>query len=354
VYDNTVTPMAEISGQLMSHLRYPESLFKVQRKLLANYHVTDAEAFYTSQGFWATPDDPTNTQAIEVAQPPYYLTLKMPDQDEAVFSLTSTYIPIGEGTNRRNILTGFLAVNSETGNTPGEVDPDYGKLRLLQLPQAASVPGPGQVQNLFNSDPAVQTTLNLLRSGGSDVINGNLLTLPVGGGLLYVQPVYVQSSRGTQFPSLQKVLVSFGNKVGFADTLNEALDQVFSGDSGASAGDAQRPAGVGDVPAGPDGEGDIGDDAGEPGDGTTGEPELPAIPSGTPSDTGTTPGTPGTPDTPGTPATPTDPLGEALARANQALADSQAAMTAGDWAAYGQAQTTLKQAIQDAIAAQLP
>src|SRR5690606_2948017 len=93
-------------------------------------------------------------------------------------------------------------------------------------------------QNIFNSDPSVSQALNLLRQGQSNVLNGNLLTLPVGGGLLYVQPVYVQASEGTRFPLLQKVLVAFGDKIGFADTLDEALDQVFGGDSGADAGDA--------------------------------------------------------------------------------------------------------------------
>ena len=78
--------------------------------------------------------------------------------------------------------------------------------------------------------------LNLLSQQGSQVIKGNLLTLPVGGGLLYVQPVYVQSSSGTQYPLLRKVLVSFGDKIGFADTLKEALNQVFGGDSGATTG----------------------------------------------------------------------------------------------------------------------
>ena len=149
----------------------------------------------------------------------------MPGQDVPSFSLTSSFIP--QGTSERNVLTGFVAVNSETGNTPGVKDPDYGKLRLLELPRDTTVSGPGQVQNQFRSDTEAQKVLNILRQGETDVINGNLLTLPVGGGLLYVQPVYVKSSSGTQFPLLQKVFVSFGDQVGFADTLSGALDQVF-------------------------------------------------------------------------------------------------------------------------------
>src|SRR5690606_2699974 len=96
----------------------------------------------------------------------------------------------------------------------------------------------------FDSDPIVGQQLNLLSQGGSSVQLGNLLTLPVGGGLLYVQPVYVQSTNATSYPLLRKVLVAFGDEIAFEDTLDAALDQLFGGDSGADAGD-------GDVPSDP-------------------------------------------------------------------------------------------------------
>ena len=99
------------------------------------------------------------------------------------------------------------------------------------------MPGPGQVQNNFNSDPTVSTELNLLSQGSTDVVKGNLLTLPVGGGLLYVQPVYIKSTGETSYPILQKVLVAFGDKIAFEPTLNAALDKLFGGNSGATAGD---------------------------------------------------------------------------------------------------------------------
>ena len=94
------------------------------------------------------------------------------------------------------------------------------------------------MNNNFVADPDVSNELNILGRGDSQVARGNLLTLPMGGGLLYVQPVYVQARTGTTFPLLQRVLVAFGDDIGFADTLDGALDQVFGGDSGADAGDA--------------------------------------------------------------------------------------------------------------------
>ncbi len=336
VFDTSLRPMSEISGELMSHFRYPEDLFKVQRELLSRYHVDDATEFFAGQDFWQTPDDPVKSGTV--LQPPYYLTLKMPTQDEATFSLTSSYIPAGS--SGRNVLTGFLAVDAETGNTPGEVREGYGQLRLLELPRNSTVPGPGQVQNNFNADPTVSTTLNLLKQGNSNVLNGNLLTLPVGGGLLYVQPVYVQASEGTRFPLLQKVLVAFGDKIGFADTLDEALDQVFGGDSGADAGDAGN-------------EGPSPTPTPTPTPSPTPSPEPTDPPTTEPTDPPTTEPTdpPTTEPTPGD-ESPRAALEAALRDAAQAMRDSDVALKAGDFAAYGEAQERLQEAIARAIAAE--
>ena len=234
ILPGAVTPMSEMSADLMAHMRYPEDLFKVQRTMMAQYHVTDPAEFYSGGDFWKVPDDPTKPG--EEPQAPYYLTLKMPTQDQASFSLSSVYI-VGGNTDR-NVLTGFIAVDSETSTgQPGVRNPNYGTIRLLELPRSSSVSGPGQVQNNFDSNAEASQVLNILSQQGSEVIKGNLLTLPVGGGLLYVQPIYVQSSSGTQYPVLRKVLVAFGDKIGFADTLAEALDKLFDGESGATTGE---------------------------------------------------------------------------------------------------------------------
>ncbi|MHA7132374.1 UPF0182 family membrane protein [Oerskovia turbata] len=324
VFPTSLKPISEISGDLMSHLRYPEDMFKVQRALLASYHVDDAREFFSGQDFWNVPRDPTvRGEGAKPFQPPYYLTLQMPGQENPAFSLMTTFIP--GGNSDREILTGFLAVDAEAGSTAGVKADSYGKLRLLELPRNATVPGPGQVQNTFDSDPNVSNELNILSRGNSTVIHGNLLTLPVGGGLLYVQPVYVQASEGTKFPLLRKVLVSFGDQVGFADTLDEALNQVFGGESGADAGDAN-----GEVaPVIPTDEG-----ATPPADG--GDTATPAPPAE------------GTTENPEARAQ----LDQALQAANQAIKDGQAALAEGDFAAYGEAQERLQSALESAIAAE--
>lgn len=305
IFPGTVKPISDMSGALMSHVRYPADMFKVQRAMLGQFHVTNPGTFYSREDAWATPNDPTSSAEAPTLQPPYYLTLKMPGQSQPAFSLYTTFIPQATTESARSVLKGYLAVDADAGDVKGKVASGYGKMRLLVLPSSDTVPGPGQVQNNFNSDPTVSQALNLLRQGKTDVISGNLLTLPVGGGLLYVQPVYVKSTGETSYPLLQKVLVAFGDKVAFEDTLDQALDTLFGGNSGASAGDSGV---TGDQTTG----------SGGSGSGTTGNSAL----------------------------------RQALQQAQSALAARNAAMKAGDWAAYGTADQELQNALQAAIAAE--
>ncbi len=322
VYPGTVEPLSNISGDLMSHLRYPEDLFKVQRNLLASYHVTEASQYYTGGDRWRLAQDTSTASEVNsddsqsgssssssskvTSQPPYYLTMQMPGQDSAEFSLTSVFVPGGE--SKREAMAGFLAVDSETGDQAGQVREGYGKLRLIALPSSTTVPGPGQVQNLLNSNETIATQLNLLDQQGSKVIRGNLLTLPVGGGLLYVQPVYVQGSGTASYPVLRSVLTAFGSQIGFAPTLQDSLKQTFGGDSAAEV-------------AGEDSSGG-GTDSGSSGGGTDSASDAQSR------------------------------LNQALADASTALTASNDAMKAGDWTAYGDAQKKLDEALASALSAQ--
>ncbi|GAA3761819.1 UPF0182 family protein [Microbacterium kribbense] len=303
IYPNTLKPISQMSGELMSHVRYPTDLFKVQRSVLNIYHVTDVNSFYRGDNIWATPDDPQQSDRL---QPPYYLTMKMPGQDAPQYSMFTSFIPETSGADSRNVLMGYLAVDSNAGDKAGVKSPDYGQLRMLEISASTPIPGPGQVQNNFNAQPSVSQLINLLKQGQSQVLPGNLLTLPVGGGLLYVQPVFVQSSGQTQLPALQKVLVAFGNKIAFEDTLAQALDSLFGGDSGA----------------------------------TTGDTNVTTSPSPNPSGT-STPGS----QTGGTNPATSVAFQAALQEAKQAMDASKTALQNQDWAAYGTAQAKLTAAL---------
>ncbi|WP_181955755.1 UPF0182 family protein, partial [Raoultella terrigena] len=124
----------DISGELMTHLRYPEDLFLMQRAVLADYHITSASDFRAGQDRWRVPDDPSRGDE-GVAQPPYYLSLAMPEQNRPSWKLTSTYIPRGP----RNVMAGYLAVDADAGATDGDPAQGYGKLRLLSVPRNTTV-----------------------------------------------------------------------------------------------------------------------------------------------------------------------------------------------------------------------
>ncbi|GAA3610958.1 UPF0182 family protein [Marihabitans asiaticum] len=315
-FPDLIRPTSEISAELMSHLRYPEDLFRMQRAVLADYHVTNASDFRAGQDRWRVPNDPTVLRDQKVAQPPYYLTMAMPDQDQPAWSLTSTYIPKGD----RDVMAGYLAVESEAGGEKGNPADGYGTLRMLAVPRSTTVPGPPQVQNEIASssvkgvdtDQTLSDFLNNSSRGNSQVDFGNLMTLPVGEGFLHVEPVYLSSTSENAYPSMRMVIVSFGDRYAWARSLEDALDELFGGDSGAS-GEGGEPA-----PQEPPAE--------EP-DGEQGGDEAPASGS-------------------------EQALREAIADMGEAYKRGQDALKAGDLEAYGKAQKDLRAALERAAANQ--
>ncbi len=212
VFPDAVEKKSEISEPLKEHLRYPVDLFKVQRDVLKEYHVTDAQTFYEGGERWKVPEDPASEG--NALQPPYYLSVSRSGQETPQFALTTVYTP-----NSRQNLAAFVSVGSEASD-----DKTYGKFQILQLPSETQVPGPSQIANQFQSDRGVSQALLQYKQAGTEVLYGNLLSLPVGDGLLYVQPVYIRrtAQEGT-YPVLQFVIASFGDAVGYGQTLDEAL-----------------------------------------------------------------------------------------------------------------------------------
>jgi uncharacterized membrane protein (UPF0182 family) len=225
-FPGTVKPASEISDSLRQHFRYPEDQFKVQRELLTRYHVDNPAEFFSTVSFWDVPSDPTvqgNTGASQNAQPPYYLLTGLPNQPQASFQLTSALVSL-----RRQFMASYMTASSDPAT--------YGKITVLQLPPDTQTLGPQQVQAQFLGSPEVSSELNLLRQNQTTIDYGNLLTLPVAGGLLYVEPVYIErAGQDSSYPQLARVLVSFGGRVGYDPQLSKALDQVFGSGAGATA-----------------------------------------------------------------------------------------------------------------------
>ncbi|MEV7102722.1 UPF0182 family membrane protein [Streptomyces atroolivaceus] len=285
-FPGTVESRSDIPQDLMDHLRYPQDLFKVQRELLTRYHVEDPAQFYSGSDAWQVPDDPTNKEPGAV--PPYYLSMKMPGQDAQTFSLTTTFTPKG-----RPNLGAFMTVDADAASK------DYGTIRLLRV--TSTVKGPGQVQSELNGNDDVAEFVRNLKGTDSDIEYGNLLTVPLDGGFLYIEPVYTRG--GTQnYPLLRKVAASYGSKIVFENSLGEALNAVF----------------------------------GVEGSDTTTPPTEPTDPG----------------DTTEPPATGEAALKKAIADAQKAYTAGEAALKEQNWEAYGKAQADLQAALERAAAAQ--
>ena len=224
-FPGTVKPRGDITPELAAHLRYPEDLFKVQRMLLAKYHVDDPVTFFSTSDFWDVPLDPNPTASS--FQPPYYIVAKdlARNDNSSSFQLTTAMNRF-----RRDFLAAYISASS---------DPDtYGKITVLTIP--GQVNGPKLAFNAISTDTAVSQDLGVIGRDNQNRIRwGNLLTLPVGqGGLLYVAPVYASpgaSDAASSYPRLIRVAMMYNDKVGYGPTVSMALDGIFGAGAGATA-----------------------------------------------------------------------------------------------------------------------
>ncbi len=228
VYPSMLRSASEITPDLQAHLRYPQDLFKVQRQILGRYHMSNPDAWYQQSDLWKVPNDPRFENTFE---PAYYLSIKWPGDDMPVFSQTTVFVP-----NQRENLGAYMSVVADAAN------PDYGKIRVLRLSDTHQVPGPNQTFNAIQTDQRVQQALLPFTSQGAAApVYGNLLTLPLGGGLIYVEPIYTQGKTDGSYPVLRFIVVRFGENIGIGETLQQALDMVFEGDAGVSTGEGDIP-----------------------------------------------------------------------------------------------------------------
>jgi uncharacterized membrane protein (UPF0182 family) len=299
-FPGLIKPRSAMSPELVSHVRYPEDLFKLQREVLTRYHVTDPNVFYNQSDRWQVPNDPTHDTTE--AQPPYYILAQRPGDTTASFQLTSAL-----NAYQRENLSAFISASSNPAT--------YGQIEILQLPGNTPFRGPRQVQQSFITNAAVSRDLTLFNGANSKAVFGNLLTLPIGNnGLLYVEPLYVQGTGENSFPLLRKVLVDYGDQVGYADTLAQALTQVFGAGAGSAASDSSSAGG--------------------------GAPQTPSSPSSSPTSSAPNRGSPSNPA-----------LDKAVADINAALSALSQAQKSGNFAGIGQAEADLQKAIQEYEAA---
>jgi uncharacterized membrane protein (UPF0182 family) len=231
------TPASRMSASLRAHLRYPEDIFTVQATTYGRYHITRAQGFYSAADAWTLSPSPgsgspsqalqttltTNAQGQQVStgqlvrMAPIYQELRVPGQAQQSFSLLDAFVPVSTQSQIQT-LSGFMIAGSDPGH--------YGQLQMFVTPRDSPVNGPSIVAAQINATPLVSSQISLLNQNGSSALLGNVLMIPVANSLLYIQPLYVQSSRNA-FPELQDVIAVYGKQVAMQPTLSAALTKVF-------------------------------------------------------------------------------------------------------------------------------
>jgi uncharacterized membrane protein (UPF0182 family) len=313
VFPGTVKPKSEITSDLADHLRYPEDLFKVQRMLLAKYHVNDPITFFSTSDFWDVPLDPNPTASSY--QPPYYIVAKniLKDDDSASYQLTSAMNRF-----KRDYLAAYISASSDPAT--------YGKITVLTIP--GQVNGPKLANNAITTDPAVSQDLGVIGRDNQNRIKwGNLLTLPVAnGGLMYVEPVYASpgaSDAASSYPRLIRVAMMYNDKIGYGPTVSDALTGLFGPGAGATA--------AGIAPT----------EAGAPTNPPPGAPAPDAAPAAKP------PPAAAVPPSPNGAVTLSPGKAAALKEIQAAIGAARDAQKKGDFAAYGAALQRLDDAINN-------
>jgi len=276
IFPELFVDAADMPDYLKAHRRYPEDMFNVQSSVYLSYHMRDARVFYNKEDLWAVARE--DYAGSERLMEPYYATMRLPEEDEAEFLLMLPFTPVS-----KNNTIGWLAARNDGDN--------YGKLLAYHFPKEHLVYGPSQIENRIEQDTVITEQLALWGRGGSNVIRGNLLLIPIGDSFLYVEPVFLQA-QGGGLPELKRVIVAAGDLIAMEETLEESIAAVFG---------AAPPPTV-DIPSV--------------------EPEEPVEP--------------------GAPAVVPDELATLVAEARRHYDLAHQALRDGDWAAYGEEIETLE------------
>ncbi|MGE5325563.1 MAG: UPF0182 family protein [Deltaproteobacteria bacterium] len=215
IFPGVFKPLAEMPEDLRSHIRYPEGFFSVQAAKYAVYHMTDPRVFYNKEDLWRVAQSAARGPAAPMT--PYYTIMKLADVGKTEeFILMVPFTPA-----RKSNMIAWMAARCDA--------PNYGKVVVFTFPKQKLIYGPQQIESRIDQDPSISQQLTLWGQGGSTVIRGTLLVIPVGNAVLYVEPLYLAASAGGGLPQLKRVLVSYGDQVVMEDTLDAALSRIFSG-----------------------------------------------------------------------------------------------------------------------------
>jgi uncharacterized membrane protein (UPF0182 family) len=281
MYPTLFKPLSEMPTDLQSHVRYPEGIFLIQADMLRAYHMQDPQVFYNREDLWDMPQEVGPDGRAQMQ--PYYVIMRLPGQSTEEFLLMLPFTPAGK-TN----MVAWLAAESDGAN--------YGKMIVFDYPKDTVVFGPQQVEARIDQDARISQLLSLWNQQGSRVIRGNLLVLPIENSTLYVEPLYLQANQ-SQIPELKRVILATQNHLVIGNTLAESLNELYG--SGETPSQLNPPPVITDQPS----------------------------PAATPTPAAASPNA--------TPAAVPATVGELARSADSHFQQAQAAVKAGDWAAYG-------------------
>ena len=215
------------------HLRYPEDMFNAQTTVYEKYHVTDPVVFFKNGDVWSVPQNSGST-TVGGNNPPtqlpleaYYVQMRVPGQANPEFVLLQPMAPSG----RKNMIS-WVAAHNDPGS--------YGQVSVVDFPVGSNVFGPEQMESKIASNTEISQQITLWAQGGSQVILGNLLVIPLQDSLLYVEPVYLVSTNNA-IPAFVKVVVGTPSQVVWGDTLQDALNQIYAGQGAIGSGTTPTP-----------------------------------------------------------------------------------------------------------------
>ncbi len=225
IFPDLFEPMDAMPEELRAHLRVPEELFNVQTRQYGRYHVTDPQQFYRTDDLWTVPQDQTTDQTLPSEA--YYVVMRLPGETGVEFTLLQPMVPI----NRPNMIA-WIAARMDA--------PNYGATVVYRFPADSTVFGPAQIEARIDQDAAISQQISLWNQSGSQVIRGNLIVVPLGESLIYLQPVYLQST-GSAFPEFRRIVVASPRNVVWSESLGDALRLLLAAEGGAGPGPSPTP-----------------------------------------------------------------------------------------------------------------
>ena len=294
VFPTLFEPIDSMPADLRDHLRVPEDLFNVQTNMFGRYHVTDAQQFFRGDDLWTVP---SQTSEQTLPSEAYYVEMRLPGANGVEFLLLQPMVPSG----RPNMIA-WVAAQMDA--------PNYGKVQVYRFPADTTIFGPAQIEARIDQDPIISAQVSLWNQSGSKVIRGSLIVVPLDDALIYLQPVYLQST-GSAFPEFKRIVVASPRQVVWSDSLGDALRLLLAAEAGSSPNPTPTPS---------------------PGPGATPTPTPVATP---------TPGPGASPNV----ALPSD-IPNLIDYANLHFAFAQNALRDGDFARYGVEIALVEQALQ--------